>query len=143
VEPSDEIFDKIEELSEQGNVFSEDSEFDKAIEIWSSALDLLPEPKTDFEAYTWLSASTGDALYFLERYEEAKHYFYNALNGLNGYGNPFVHYRLGQCLIILGNEEDGIQSLLKAYMLDGEDIFHQDDEGAPYLQKLRERKLLD
>lgn len=93
-------------------------------------------------SYTWLCASIGDAQYQLEEYEAARQSFFDALNGPGGQENPFVHYRLGQSQISLRDEEQGVASLLKAYMLDGEEIFGEDGEGEKYLQILRDRKLV-
>lgn len=57
------------------------SKFDEAIQRWSAALELLPEPRVDWEAYTWLCASIGDAQYQLEEFEAARQSFFDALNG--------------------------------------------------------------
>ncbi|WP_322051571.1 tetratricopeptide repeat protein [Paraburkholderia bannensis] len=137
------IQDKVEVLSEQGNVLCDESEFSKAIQQWRTAIALLPEPQVDWEAYTWLAASIGDAQYQLEDLEAACQSFFDALDGPEGMQNPFVHYRLGQCQIKLGHVEHGVQSLLKAYMLEGEDIFDEDHEGASFLKILRDKKLID
>ncbi|WP_175963899.1 tetratricopeptide repeat protein [Burkholderia pyrrocinia] len=136
------IQDELDALSEQGNVLCDASKFDEAIQRWSAALELLPEPRVDWEAYTWLSASIGDAQYQLEEFDAARQSFFDALNGPGGQENPFVHYRLGQSQVRLGDEEQGVASLLKAYMLDGDEIFDEDGEGEKYLQMLRDRKLV-
>ncbi|WP_062064939.1 tetratricopeptide repeat protein [Cellvibrio sp. OA-2007] len=141
MELPDDIYTEIEELSEAGNQLCDDENFTAAIEKWNQALMLLPDPKSDWEAYTWLSASIGDALYQLKDFAAAREKFFDALNGPDGRENPFVHYRLGQCEIHIGNEENGINHLLQAYMLDGEDIFQAEDDGAVYLQKLSEKNL--
>jgi tetratricopeptide (TPR) repeat protein len=140
--PAD-ICDEIDDLAAQGDDLCDESKFEKAIEKWSAAMALLPEPRVDWEAYTWLSASIGDAQYQLGQLDAARHSFYDALNGPDGPGNPFVHYRLGQILIKLADEDRGTQSLLKAYMLDGNAVFSADPDGLIYLQKLRDTKLID
>lgn len=138
------IADEIDALSESGNVLSDADDFEGAIVKWKTALQLLPEPRADWDAYAWLMASIGDAQYQLSRWEDARESFYDALNAEDGRGNPFIHYRLGQCLIKTGDEQNGLESLLKAYMLDGEDIFNAGDPDGPmYLQKLRDVKLID
>lgn len=64
------------------------------------------------------------------------------MNGPGAVDNAFIHYRLGQCLYRLGRVDAAIQSLLKAYMLDGETIFLEGEEdGLFWLQLLRDRKL--
>lgn len=143
MELPEEISSEIEELSADGSDLFDSSQFQEAIQKWSSAMVLLPDPRTDWDAYTWLAASIGDAHYQLGQIEAARHSFYEALNGPDGIGNPFVYYRLGQCQIKLGDEERGSQSLLKAYMLDGEEIFHGEPDGLSYLQVLRDKRLID
>jgi len=56
--------------------------------------------------------------------------------------NPFIHYRLGQSLLQQQNEEAGIGHLLEAYMLDGEDIFLAEADGAAYLKQSAEHDLI-
>jgi len=136
------LFTSIEALSEIGNEFADQGRLGEAVSQWANALSLLPDPKADWEAYTWLSASIGDARYQLGQFEQARHDFYDALNGPDGLENPFIHYRLGQCLIKLGDREAGLNSLFKAYMLDGENIFIEDEsEGMLMLAILKERGL--
>lgn len=141
MELPDETYTAIENLSEEGNDLCDDENFLAAIEKWNQAFLLLPDPKVDWEAYTWLSASIGDALYQLKDFAAAREKFFDTLNGPDGKENPFVHYRLGQCEIHLGNEKNGVNHLLQAYMLDGEEIFQAEDDGAMYLQKLSEKNL--
>lgn len=143
MELPDDIYNQVEDLSAEGSDLFDQSRLDEAIQKWSSALNLLPTPQADWGAYTWLSASIGDAQYQMNQLDAARHSFLDALNGPDGLDNPFIHYRLGQILIRLGEEEKGIQSLLKAYMLDGEQIFSADPDGASYLQKLRDKNLIN
>ncbi|HBO2318235.1 TPA: tetratricopeptide repeat protein [Pseudomonas aeruginosa] len=143
MELPDKIYDEVDALSTKGNDLMDDEHFDAAIEKWTQALGLLPAPKTDWEAYMWLSASIGDAQFQQHRYELARDAFMDALNAPGGVENPFVHYRLGQCQVKLGNEALAVESLLKAYMLDGEEIFLAEDDGVVFLKMLQDRKLVD
>ncbi len=58
-----------------------------------------------------------------------------------GYGNPFVMLRLGECCLEIGDEKNALEYLLRAYMMEGEDIFEPDDDGeddgAKYFDFLR------
>jgi tetratricopeptide (TPR) repeat protein len=140
MELSSVIYGQLEELSNAGNDLFDDGNYSLSIAKWLKAIDLLPEPKSDWEAYTWLSASIGDAYYQLENLDEARDAFLNALNGPDGQSNPFIHYRLGQCNDRLGI--NGIEHLLKAYMLNGEDIFKNDEDGMIFLKKLKDRGII-
>lgn len=67
----------------------------------------------------------------------------NALNCPDGQGNAFIHYMLGKALVLL-NDAGAVDELLRAYMLDGVDIFDSDeDEGPDSLQLLEDKGLLD
>ena len=134
-----EIYDKVDDLSSEGNDFCDAGQFDDAIAKWSEALDLLPEPKSDWEASTWLWASIGDAEYQRGKLTEARTAFFDALNGPDGQSNAFIHYRLGQCEIKLGNQDNGVEHLLRAYMLDGDRIFSDEKDGAEFLNHLKDR----
>lgn len=138
----DSIFEKVEALSEEGNVLLEDDDnWRGAVRVWESALGLLPEPKTQWEAALWLYASLGEAQRTGKDLSAAKDMLYSALNCPDGHMNPLVLLRLGQTLADLGDVKEGVEYLLRAYMLEGEEIFA--DDGAPYLKLLREKKLVD
>lgn len=134
---------QVDFLSEEGNDLADQGAFAPAAEKWVQALDLLPAPAVEWEAYTWLKASIGDARYQLADFDGAREAFFDALNGPDGQENPFVHYRLGQTELALNNEKAGIDELLKAYMLDGEEIFLEEDDGHVFLQKLRDAGLVE
>ncbi len=136
------IYDQVEELSEQGNVLLEDKhDWRGAVAAWTRALDLLPEPRTQWEAAMWLYASTGDALRTGGDLAGARSALLDALNCPDGHANPFVLLRLGETLVDLGEMDPGVEHLLRAYMLAGEDVFEGADAG--YLKLLRDRKLID
>lgn len=138
----DAIYDKIEILSERGNILLENQhDWKGAVAVWQEALDLLPEPKTQWEAALWLYASIGEADRLGHDNPAAKDSLYNALNCPDGHMNPLVLLRLGQTLADMGEVDEGVEHLLRAYMLDGEEVFEED--GAPYLALLRQRKLID
>lgn len=135
--------DQIDLLASEGNDLLDEDNFDAAIEKWTRALALLPEPKADWGAFMWLSASLGEAHYQQSHYEQARGHFLDALNAPGGIDNPFVHYRLGQCHWMLGQEALAMEELLKAYMLEGEAIFTMEEGGMAFLQILRDRRLID
>jgi tetratricopeptide (TPR) repeat protein len=136
------LADKLDRLSERGNVLLDDQhDWRGAIAQWQQALALLPEPKSQWEAWTWLNASIGDAFRTGNALEDAKAALFDALNGPDGHTNPFILLRLGQTLVDLGETGPGVEFLLRAYMVDDNDVFEKD--GARYLQILRDQKLID
>jgi tetratricopeptide (TPR) repeat protein len=136
------VYDRVTSLSGEGNGLIERGDFRGAIAKWSEALTLIPEPKTDWEAATWLYASIADAHYQHASYSEARAACFDTLNCPGGTANPFVHYRLGQCEVRLGNHERAVSHLLQAYMLDGEEIFLAEKDGGEYLDILKSRGLI-
>ena len=139
-----EISEKIEELSTQGNGFFDEGSFEEAIRCWSMALGLLPPPVASWDAFGWLSASIGDARYQLKKYPEALHSLLDAYSSDPTDANPFVLYRIGQCYEKTQHMEKAMEFLLQTYMVDGSDIFEADDEeGAYYYSLLKTQKLVN
>lgn len=64
------------------------------------------------------------------KYEESFKYFEDAKNNLSGEGatNPFIMLRLGQNAYEIGNKNIAIEYLLRAYMLEGTEIFEENDD---------------
>lgn len=117
------IYDKIVILTDNGNKLFEIGDFDNALREYLNALEILPEPKTDWEAGLWLFTAIGDVFFVKQNYIEAKNYFFEAINCPEGYANPFVLYRLGQIFYELKDFEKAKEYMLKAYMIDGFEIF--------------------
>ncbi|MDR3338481.1 MAG: hypothetical protein LBT25_00045 [Candidatus Symbiothrix sp.] len=127
MEIDDVNYEQITSLSEDGNELADEENYGDALAKYNEALDLIPSPKIDWEASTWLYASIGDMYYSLENYEAAVNNLYNALNCPDGYENPFIHLRLGESLYELNRKDKAKEYLLQAYMLDGKEIFSEQD----------------
>ncbi|SHG41624.1 tetratricopeptide repeat protein [Pedobacter caeni] len=127
-ELDDELYEQIESLSEEGNEFVDEDDYAAALEKFKEALVLVPEPKTKWEAAFWLYASMGDMYLFLEDYEASADAFYYALNCPDGQESGFVHLRLGEALYEINKKEDALQHLLRAYMLEGKELFNDEEE---------------
>lgn len=140
-ELDDEIFEKIQHLADEGNDLMDEEDYDSAVNKFNEALNLLPEPRGDWEASTWLYASVGDAHFFKTDYAAAAEAFYQAFQSPNGMINPFVLLRLGQSLLETGDEPNATEYLLRAYMVEGRDIF--DEENPKYFQFLESKVELD
>lgn len=54
----------------------------------------------------------------------------------DGLDNPFIQLRLGECFFELGNITKAKEHLLKAYMIEGEEIF--EDEPQKYMNLISE-----
>lgn len=130
------LYRKVTRLSERGNKYMEAEEWDKAIAVFDEALELLPEPKSQWEATLWLNASIGDACFMKDDFVRAKEALFDALNCPDGTANSFVLIRLGEVLYELEDMEGAKEYLLRAYMLEGKEIFEAEDP--KYLSYLEE-----
>lgn len=124
----DRIFERITLLSEEGNQLGDEERYDEAIEKFSEALELVPEPKRDWEAGNWLSASIGDMYFLKGDHKEALEYFYDAYVSPEEAANPFINMRIGQCLLETGDAVKAKEFLMRTYMTEGEKIFSGEDE---------------
>ncbi|WP_379150875.1 tol-pal system YbgF family protein [Paenibacillus sp. sgz5001063] len=128
MELTDEIHGKILILCEIGDELLDENRVDLAITKYLSALELVPNPKSDWEASTWIYTTLGEVYLMKKEYKIAKEYFYNALNCPDGKFNPLILLRIGETLFETQDFEQSKEYLLRAYMLEGQDIFDEEDE---------------
>ncbi len=127
MELDDKIYDQIVALAETGDEFVKKELFESAISHYKLALDLLPDPKTDWEAATWLYVALGDALFNLKGFDLALDAYEKALMSPNGTGNPYIWFSLGTAFYELENLEKAKNHFMSAYMLDGDELFQDAD----------------
>lgn len=137
MELDDKTYDKITQLSKEGNKLLNSNNFDASVEKFNEALNLVPEPKTDWEASTWLYTAIGDAFFLKGDYNKSLNSFYDAYNCPDAEDNPFINLRLGQCLLELEQTDKAEDFLLRAYMLDGTKVFRGEEK--KYLTYLRKK----
>jgi len=136
MELPDDVYDEIVVLSKKGDDYAEKEQFASALAQYNEALSLLPEPKTDWEAATWLYTAIGDAYFSIQKFNEALNAFEKALMSPDGTGNPYIWFSLGQVFFEQGNKEKAKTHFLSAYMLDGDSIF--EDENPEYFEFIKE-----
>lgn len=136
-ELSDDIHEKIQQFSAEGDQLAEESKYSEALERYWQAWDLIPEPKADWEAATWLLAAIGDSNFLSEDYQAGADNLSTAMRYPGGIGNPFLHLRLGQCQFEIGNEDRAADELARAYMAAGHQIF--EDQDPKYFEFLKTR----
>lgn len=69
-----------------------------------------------------------DGLFESNKYSEALDKYFEALNFDEGITNSYIYLRKGQCHFELNELHKSLNNLLKAYMLDGIEIFDKEDE---------------
>lgn len=114
---------RISRFCEIGDTFAAQGGYQQAIEAYQYAWNLLPEPKTRWEAATWLLSSIGDAWFLHGDFARARDKFREALPCPNAATNPFIHLRLGQALLDLGDTAAAVEELQLARQLAGVSIF--------------------
>jgi tetratricopeptide (TPR) repeat protein len=126
-ELDDALHARIVALSEEGNELQEIEEWEAAIAKFEEALQLVPEPKYNWQASMWLFVAIGDVAFESGQYERAREAFRQAMLCPGAIGNPFVHLRRGQTFFELGEMGWANDELAGAYMLAGTEIFEPED----------------
>lgn len=137
------VLDQLEEFIALGNSYFDEEKFADAIHVWQKALLLIPSPQNGYAESQWLESSIGDAYFLIENFPEALDYFERAKGNIQeiAYENPFIMLRLGQCFLEDNQMEQAAEFLLRAYMLEGKEIF--EDEDAKYFDFLETHVKLD
>lgn len=123
----DAIYKDITLLSEHGNALADEEKFDDAVAAFQRAWQLLPEPRDEWEAATWLLIAIGDCLFLQGHYADALEPLQRAVFCPGGLGNAFLHLRLGQVQFELQNIPRAKDELARAFMGGGDEIFADDD----------------
>ena len=123
----DSVTEQIKALSAEGDELAGTEQYADALVKYWAAWELLPEPKTDHGAATWILAAIGDANFLSKDYAAGRDNLSQAMHCPDAIGNPFLHLRLGQCSLELGQLDVAADELARAYMSEGEALFEQDD----------------
>jgi tetratricopeptide (TPR) repeat protein len=123
----DATHEEIKRLCALGDEHAQRGEYDKALAYYWTAWDLVPEPKTEWEAATWILAAIGDANFASGDYAAGRDNLSNAMHCPGAVGNPFLHLRLGECQFELGNMERAVDELARAYIQEGLALFEAED----------------
>jgi tetratricopeptide (TPR) repeat protein len=132
-----EIYSAIKAYCARGDELAAVKSYEDAITQYNQAWLLVPDPKNEWTASSWILAAIADAA-FLGGYKtsaiEALEY---AMTCPGAIGNPFLHLRFGQVLFDKGELDAAADELMRAYMFEGEEIFSSEDP--QYLAFLRTR----
>jgi tetratricopeptide (TPR) repeat protein len=132
----DGLFEEISSLCSEGDQLVDESMYDKAIDSYLKALNLLPNPKNIWEASTWINTALGDTYFIKGDYNAAKGYLLDALNCPDGIENPFILLRLGESFYELQEFNKAKEYLLRAYLMEGYAIF--EDENCKFFSMIKD-----
>lgn len=131
------LYEQIKTYCRQGDILADAKSYEPAIAEYNKAWELIPEPKNDWSASTWVLAAIGDAAFLGGYLTSAREALQYAMTCPDAVGNPFLHLRLGEVLHDLGHFDDAADELMRAYMAEGDEIFAS--ESPRYLQFLATR----
>lgn len=117
----------IDGLCRKADQFAGMEQYDDAIEKYGEAWNLLPEPREQWPAATWILLSVGDAHFRLNEFAEGADILLDALEFPDGDANPFLYLRLGQCLLELGRVDEAANALEEAFRTGGDELFADED----------------
>ena len=120
--------EEIKRLCADGDVFAGKGLHEAAVAEYNKAWTLIPEPKNQWEASTWVLAAIADSCFFLKKIKSARQALEYAMTCPDGLGNPFLHLRLGQVLFELQEMDAAADELMRAYMGAGKEIFASEDQ---------------
>jgi tetratricopeptide (TPR) repeat protein len=125
----------IDQLCQKGDKFAQIDQLDDALDQYEAAWELLPFPKGQWPASTWILMAVGD-LYFCHRhFVAARDALREALQSPGGHENEFLWLRLGQSLYELEDLNGAADAFETAFRMNGEELFV--DEDPKYLNFLK------
>ncbi|MCC8154815.1 MAG: hypothetical protein LIP01_11820 [Tannerellaceae bacterium] len=124
-ELSDLVYNDILTSLEKGDEAMESGEenYSLALEQYQAALTAIPQPKTDWEISLHVYTALGDLYFNMEDYESAVQAYAEAQKCPDGLEMGHIWLGLGQSYYEIDEEEKAKKALLRAYELEGEDIF--------------------
>jgi tetratricopeptide (TPR) repeat protein len=126
--------DRIDDYCRSGDKAADNGKFEAAIALYTKARELLPAPKRQWQAETWIACAIGDAWFMQDEFETALPFFLDACVSPRGDENTFVQLRTGQCFLKTNDLKKAQVHLLNAYELGGEEVF--DDEEPDYFSAI-------
>ena len=104
---------------------------------YNQAWKLVPDPKNDWEASTWILAVIADSCFHLGKFKSARSALDYDMTCPGAIGNPFLHLRRGQVLYEQNEPDAAADELMRAFMAEGYEVFENEDE--KYLNFLASR----
>jgi tetratricopeptide (TPR) repeat protein len=134
---NEELDREIKAICKSGDRFAEAAQYEKAVADYNKAWAMVPEPKNEWNAATWILAAIADACFLGGYNKSARDALAYAMTCPGAIGNPFLHLRYGQVLLNAGEDDQAADELMRAYMGAGAEIFAAADP--KYLAFLRTR----
>lgn len=140
IELPEKIHADIVAICATGDEYAEAGEYERAVGEYNRAWTLVPDPKNNWNASTWILAAIADACFLAGHTTSAREALQYAMTCPGAIGDPFLHLRYGEVLFDAGEEDAAAEELIRAYMGAGEEIYISEDP--KYLAFLRTRAKL-
>lgn len=121
---------KINRICKKADELLEKDNWKEAIVNYKEIIQILPDSKTEYDAYNWTNITIGDIYYLNEKYEEALEYLLKAYNNYDK--NGFLFLRIGESYFNLNQESKAEFFLKMAFNAEGRELFY--DEDRKYLE---------
>ncbi|QJP17543.1 tetratricopeptide repeat protein [Starkeya sp. ORNL1] len=139
-ELDDTVYEQIKAFCANGDALAKAGAFKNAVGAYGKAWELVPIPKNEWNASTWILAAIADACFLGGNMKSAYDTLAYAMTCPGAIGNPFLHLRFGQVLHGRGELDRAADELIRAYALEGAEIFA--NEHPRYLAFLKTRAIL-
>lgn len=127
MELSNELYNQIVSELEQGDQYAETEQHNEAIKKYETVLNLVPFQKENWEVSLHIYTAMADSYFNLGNYQQASNNYEQALKCPDGLDNGYVWLGLGEAFYELENMNKAKDALISAYMLEGEEIFEEED----------------
>jgi tetratricopeptide (TPR) repeat protein len=131
---------KAQTLCKQGDDLASSRNFAGARDKYHEALACLPAEHLQIEVSTWIYAAIGETELALGESDKALECFGLAVQCPKGWGNPYIHLRLGQLHFDRGDEESAAVELIRAYKTGGIAVFMDGDP--KYMEFLKAKEII-
>jgi len=132
--PND-VSQMIDALCQKGDQFAQIDQLDDALDQFEAAWELLPAPKNQWPAATWILMAIGDVYFEKRDFVSAVDSLREAFDCPDGETNAFILLRLGQSLFELGDLNAAANAFEAVVRDNGEQPFV--DEDPKYLNFVR------
>jgi tetratricopeptide (TPR) repeat protein len=134
-ELSDKLYDLIVLDLENGDQAMEKSKFQDALNYYLQALEKVPNDKHQWEISLHVFTALGDCYFNLKDFVNANNSYNQALQCPDGLENGYIWLGLGQSFFELEEKEKAKDAFMRAYMLEGKEIFN--NQGYQYFELIK------
>lgn len=132
-ELDDKIYKRVQKLCAKGDRLAKRKKYVRAQRYYSDALDLIPRPLVQWDATNWIVVAQMDAAFLNGDIDLARDLLDFLATLKENIGNAFFHLRYGQVLFLQGEHDRAADELIRAYGLEGPEMFGEDRKYLEFL----------